>query len=180
MIPCDTSGQELPDQAGDLGAGLVAQDDAPGSRLVCFGILNAKAFEVLGLGSLGLEHFELREIHDCFLHLREGRGVAATLDQAEPILTAFEGRRVVGIGDFDFGGGFPDPQTYDSVWSIDLELSFDINDDWTVAIGGDNITDEYPDLSSDDINFFGHLPYDVFSGIGMNGAYWYARTSFDF
>jgi hypothetical protein len=32
----------------------------------------------------------------------------------------------------------------------------------------------------DDINFFGHLPYDVLSGIGMNGAYWYARTSFDF
>lgn len=82
--------------------------------------------------------------------------------------------------DFDFGGGFPDAQTYDAVWSIDLDLSFKVNDAWTVAIGGDNVTDEYPDLSSDDINFFGHLPYDVLSGIGMNGAYWYARTSYNF
>ncbi len=82
--------------------------------------------------------------------------------------------------DFDFGGGFPDPQTYDAVWSIDLDVSFDVNDALTVAIGGDNITDEYPDLSSDNINFFGHLPYDILSGIGMNGAYWYARASYDF
>lgn len=82
--------------------------------------------------------------------------------------------------DFDFGGGFPDPQTYDANWSIDAEVAFNINDAWTVAVGGDNIFDEYPDPSSDDINFFGHLPYDVLPPIGMNGAYWYARTSYDF
>ncbi len=82
--------------------------------------------------------------------------------------------------DFDFGGGFPDPQTYDAVWSIDLEVAFDVNEAWLVAIGGDNVLDEYPDPSSDDINFFGHLPYDVLSPIGMNGAYWYARTRYDF
>jgi iron complex outermembrane receptor protein len=81
---------------------------------------------------------------------------------------------------FDFGGGFEPEQTYGSVWSVDAEFAAKINDDWTIAIGADNLTDEYPDLSSDDINYFGHLPYDVLSGIGMNGRYFYLRTQYDF
>ena len=80
----------------------------------------------------------------------------------------------------DFGGGFEPTQTYKSVWSVDAEFSVIFSEDWTVAIGGDNLTDEYPDLSSDDINYFGHLPYDVLSGIGMNGRYLYLRTQFDY
>lgn len=82
--------------------------------------------------------------------------------------------------DFDFGGGFPPAQTYDAVWSIDVEAAYEIRDGWTVAIGGDNIADEFPERSSDDINFFGHLPYDILSGIGMNGAFWYLRTGIEF
>lgn len=82
--------------------------------------------------------------------------------------------------DFDFGGGFPDPQVYGENWSIDVEVGLDVTDSWTVAIGADNILDEYPDLSSDDNNFFGHLPYDVLPPIGMNGAYFYLRTQYDF
>ena len=81
---------------------------------------------------------------------------------------------------FDFGGGFEPMQTYKSVWSVDAEVAALVTEAWTVAIGADNLTDEYPDLSSDDINFFGHLPYDVLSPIGMNGAYWYLRTQYDF
>ena len=81
---------------------------------------------------------------------------------------------------FDFGGGFEPQQTYGSVWSIDAEVAAKITDQWTVAIGADNLLDEYPDLSSDDINFFGHLPYDVLSPIGMNGAYFYVRAQYDY
>jgi iron complex outermembrane receptor protein len=81
---------------------------------------------------------------------------------------------------FDFGGGFEPTQTYGAVWSVDVEFAAKVNDDWTVAIGADNLTDEYPDRSSDDINYFGHLPYDVLSGIGMNGRYLYFRTQYDF
>ncbi len=80
--------------------------------------------------------------------------------------------------DFDFGGGFPDPQTYGSKWSLDLELGYDITDGWSVAIGGENVLDEYPELSDENINFFGHLPYDVLSPIGMNGAYFYVTTRY--
>jgi len=81
---------------------------------------------------------------------------------------------------FDFGGGFEPTQTYGSVWSVDAEVAAKITDGWTVAIGADNLTDEYPDRSIDDIGYFGHLPYDVLSPIGMNGAYFYFRTQYDF
>ena len=81
---------------------------------------------------------------------------------------------------FDFGGGFPPPQTYDAKWSLDAELAAAITDAWTVAVGADNILDEYPELSDPDIGFFGHLPYDVLSGIGMNGAFFYVRSAYNF
>jgi len=81
---------------------------------------------------------------------------------------------------FDFGDGFEPTQTYGSKWSVDAEVAAKVTDAWTVAIGADNLTDEYPDLSSDDINYFGHLPYDVLSPIGMNGAYFYLRTAYNF
>src|SRR5690606_14555525 len=81
---------------------------------------------------------------------------------------------------FDFGGGFPPPQTYGAKWSLDLEVEAAITDAWTVAVGADNVLDEYPDLSDPDIGYFGHLPYDVLSGIGMNGAFFYLRSAYDF
>ncbi len=81
---------------------------------------------------------------------------------------------------FDFGGGFPPPQTYGAKWSLDAEVEAGITDAWRVAVGADNLLDEYPDLSDPDIGFFGHLPYDVLSPIGMNGAFFYIRSAYDF
>lgn len=81
---------------------------------------------------------------------------------------------------FDFGGGFPDPQTYTAKWSLDAEVQARITESWSVAIGADNLLDEYPDRSTPDIGYFGHLPYDVLSGIGMNGAFFYIRSAYDF
>jgi iron complex outermembrane receptor protein len=81
---------------------------------------------------------------------------------------------------FDFGGGFPPPQTYGAAWSLAAELEASITEAWTIAVGADNLTDEYPDRSSPDIGFFGHLPYDVLSPIGMNGAFYYVRSAYDF
>ena len=60
--------------------------------------------------------------------------------------------------DFDFGGGFPDAQIYSANWGVDLEVAFNPDDQWTLAIGADNVFDEYPDASSSDINYFGHWP----------------------
>ena len=81
---------------------------------------------------------------------------------------------------FDFGGGFEPNQIYGEVWAVDFDVSFDINDAFTVSVGGNNIFDEYPDLSTPLINFFDNLPYDILSPIGFNGAYYYARVNYRF
>jgi len=81
---------------------------------------------------------------------------------------------------FNFGGGFTPTQTYGAEWSLDLELSYDLLPGLTLAVGGNNVLDNYPDRSIEDISYFGHFPYDVLSPIGMNGAYYYVRTRYSF
>ena len=81
---------------------------------------------------------------------------------------------------FNFGGGFEPEQTYGAEWGIDLDVEFAVTEALSVAIGGNNVLDEYPDLSSADINYFGNLPYDVLSPITFNGAFYYLRTTYAF
>lgn len=81
---------------------------------------------------------------------------------------------------FNFGGGFEPEQTYGAEWGVDLDVEFAVTDQLAVAIGGNNVLDEYPDRSSADINFFGNLPYDVLQPITFNGAYYYLRTTLSF
>jgi iron complex outermembrane receptor protein len=49
-----------------------------------------------------------------------------------------------------------------------------------VALGANNVLDEYPDLSNGCINYFGNLPYDVLQPITFNGAFYYLRTTYSF
>jgi iron complex outermembrane receptor protein len=81
---------------------------------------------------------------------------------------------------FNFGGGFEPEQTYSQEWQVDLEGSWRINQNVEIYAGASNLFDNYPDLSSADIGYFGNLPYDVLSPIGMNGRYLYTgiRTTF--
>ncbi|MGH8025848.1 MAG: TonB-dependent receptor domain-containing protein, partial [Pseudoxanthomonas sp.] len=81
---------------------------------------------------------------------------------------------------FNFGGGFEPKQTYGAEWQLDAEVEYRITPKWSVALGGQNLTDEYPDRSIDDIAYFGNLPYDVLSPIGSNGAYYYSRIRYAF
>ena len=81
---------------------------------------------------------------------------------------------------FNFGGGFEPEQTYGSEWGVDLDVEFAVTKQFSVAIGANNVLDEYPDLSSADINFFGNLPYDVLQPITFNGAFYYLRTTYSF
>ena len=81
---------------------------------------------------------------------------------------------------FNFGGGFEPRQTYGAEWQLDAEVEYKITPKWSVALGGQNLTDEYPDRSIDDIAYFGNLPYDVLSPIGSNGAYYYSRIRYAF
>ena len=81
---------------------------------------------------------------------------------------------------FNFGGGFEPEQTYGAEWGVDLDVEFAVTYKLSVAVGGNNVLDEYPDLSSADINYFGNLPYDVLSPITFNGAFYYLRTTYTF
>ena len=82
---------------------------------------------------------------------------------------------------FDFGGGFEPTQTYSAEWSIDTDVQFNITDAWSIAVGANNLLDEYPDESIFDISFFGNLPYDAgITPLGVNGRFVYVRSSFDF
>ncbi|KAG9576373.1 hypothetical protein KCV01_g17441, partial [Aureobasidium melanogenum] len=79
---------------------------------------------------------------------------------------------------FDFGGGFVPTQTYGARWQLDAEAEWHVTDRFSVALGGQNITDQYPKRSIPDIAYAGNFPYDVISPIGTNGAYWYGRLRY--
>ena len=81
---------------------------------------------------------------------------------------------------FNFGGGFEPEQTYGSEWGVDLDVEYDVTEALSVALGVNNLLDEYPDRSSADINFFGNLPYDVLQPVTFNGAFYYLRTTYQF
>jgi len=81
---------------------------------------------------------------------------------------------------FNFGGGFEPEQTYGAEWGVDMDVEFAVTKAFRIAIGANNILDEYPDLSSADINYFGNLPYDVLQPITFNGAFYYLRTTYTF
>ncbi|NVZ69571.1 TonB-dependent receptor plug domain-containing protein [Pseudomonas costantinii] len=81
---------------------------------------------------------------------------------------------------FDFGDGNHPTQTYAAVWQLDTEVNLKLTKQLTVALGGNNITDNYPTRSNSQINYGGNLPYDVLSAIGSNGAYYYGRATYAF
>lgn len=72
------------------------------------------------------------------------------------------------------------PQNYSAEWQLDLEAEYRITPQLSVAIGGQNVGDNYPDRSNSETYYYGNLPYDVLSPIGSNGAYWYGRVRFTF
>ena len=81
---------------------------------------------------------------------------------------------------FDFGSFGAPAQEYSAKSQLDLEAEFKVTTHLSVAVGADNALDEYPDRSSDAINYAGNFPYDVLSPIGMNGVFYYARAGVTF
>ena len=108
--------------------------------------------------------------------------IILTADWTDRVVTGLV--RVTRYGEatrvFNFGGGYEPEQTYGQEWQVDAEVSWRINGNVEIYAGASNLFDTYPDLSSSEINYFGNLPYDVLSPIGMNGRYLYTgiRTQF--
>jgi len=77
-------------------------------------------------------------------------------------------------------GDASDAHTYGDQVLVDLELSYTFAEKYTVAIGGENVFDEYPDKEVNGTLDFLGAEYAVTSPWGFNGAFWYGRVSASF
>ena len=63
---------------------------------------------------------------------------------------------------------------------VDLEISYLVNDDFTVIFGGDNVFDTYPSTQEHGNGNVAGLRYAETSPYGFNGGYYYLRGLWDF
>ncbi|RFP13972.1 TonB-dependent receptor [Duganella sp. BJB488] len=73
-------------------------------------------------------------------------------------------------------------QSFGAVWSVDLEAQYKLSKQLTLAVGGDNILDRYPERvrQTNNATYGGALPYNFINPIGVNGAYFYGRLRYTF
>jgi iron complex outermembrane recepter protein len=63
---------------------------------------------------------------------------------------------------------------------VDLEGRFNLTDAWRIALGADNVFDQYPDAFPITRNTTGNTPFSNYSPFGRSGRFIYARLSYDF
>ena len=75
--------------------------------------------------------------------------------------------------------GSASDQKFSAKWLLDLALSYELKN-WNFTVGGDNITDVYPDHDVYDISqpTGGSLQYSQFSPFGFNGAFYYGKINY--
>jgi iron complex outermembrane receptor protein len=69
---------------------------------------------------------------------------------------------------------------YDEAVLVDIEARYTFFDHYTVAVGGENVFDEYPDDELGGVLNAWGARYAITSPFGFNGAFWYARISAEF
>ncbi|MDQ3673837.1 MAG: TonB-dependent receptor [Gemmatimonadota bacterium] len=71
-------------------------------------------------------------------------------------------------------------QTYGAKWVTDLALSYKLFNRLGLTVGGNNVTDQYPDTAITANQTRGIYPFDASSSTwGINGAYYFVRASYD-
>ena len=85
-----------------------------------------------------------------------------------------------GFTEFSTDGNLGTRLDADARTLVDLEVSYLVNDDFTVIFGGDNVFDTYPTtIQAMNGNVLG-LKYAETSPYGFNGGYYYLRGLWDF
>lgn len=74
-------------------------------------------------------------------------------------------------------GDASDASHYGSEILVDLEARFEIGERFQLAVGGDNVFDNYPDKEQDGTFQFLGVVHSITSPFGFNGAFWYVRGS---
>ena len=63
---------------------------------------------------------------------------------------------------------------------VDLEARYTWNDMLTLAVGADNVFDEYPDAAPLGLNSTGNTPFSTYSPFGYSGRFVYTKATLNF
>ncbi|TRW50151.1 TonB-dependent receptor [Aliidiomarina halalkaliphila] len=63
---------------------------------------------------------------------------------------------------------------------VDLEGRYDFNENWSIALGADNIFDTYPDPNPIQLNTTGATSFSNYSPFGRSGRFVYGRVAYRF
>ena len=77
-------------------------------------------------------------------------------------------------------GTVPNDITLDAKTLVDLEARFDITDSIRMALGAENLLDEYPDPNTPNANPTGTTSFSNYSPFGRSGRFVYGRLSYKF
>jgi iron complex outermembrane recepter protein len=75
--------------------------------------------------------------------------------------------------------GYP-VQRYEPAWAIDLEGHVNLGTTVTLAIGGTDVFNRYPDVTTPGNSYGGSFPYNYANPLGINGAYYYMHLTVRF
>ena len=70
--------------------------------------------------------------------------------------------------------------SYGETFLVDLEARYTFNERYTVAVGAENLFDEFPDDELDPTSRFLGVNYALTSPYGFNGGFYYLRLAADF
>lgn len=81
-------------------------------------------------------------------------------------------------------GSDPESDEYiDAKWITDLEAAYRPNDDWKIALGANNLFDQYPQATVNNIGFTRLnqvLPYTAFTPYSLDGRFLYGNITYNF
>ncbi|MBO9695957.1 MAG: TonB-dependent receptor [Sphingopyxis sp.] len=80
----------------------------------------------------------------------------------------------------DYGAVPSADQTGGAELLVDLELSYRVSDMLKLAVGGENIFDNYPDVEARQSQINNGIRYLRFAPTGFNGGFWYLRATATF
>ncbi|NWD73892.1 TonB-dependent receptor [Pseudomonas gingeri] len=69
-------------------------------------------------------------------------------------------------------------QTFKAAWLLDLAADYKLKQ-WVFTLGGDNVTDKYPEKINAFGNVGGNLAYSTFSPYGYSGAFYYGKVTYN-
>lgn len=69
-------------------------------------------------------------------------------------------------------------QTFKAAWVLDLSADYKLKN-WTFTVGGDNVTDKYPEKVNAFASSGGNLAYSTFSPYGYSGAFYYGKVAYN-